>query len=251
MPSSAKNTSLSVEFRLWQFQAQAGWVVSVTGVDMTAAAGTKTYTSSEATQPWCFISADGTALTRNRIKVYVNGALVVPSTYSINFKGASVTFNSPPGGAVTADIDYFAAHVVENFEEQEDQVVEEILKELDLPIIAYGLTGWGETPFAVGSTVADRSYPLTIDALCQDDGQKKDLGDDLSRYIKVIPLLDFSEGWVLTSAGDANTSLDLAAIRIGQLRVLDVRAAWPNPRRGGSDKEKHRVLVTASVKNVV
>ena len=252
MASCARNTSLSVEYRLWQILVQAGWTLFVEGealvpVDPQAT----TFQHPDIKQPWVFLDTSGKKATRNRVDVYVDGTLANRDDYTIDFLAGTVAFNTAPQGAVTVDFNYFVANVVENYPEGDDPVVAQTLEKWHLPAIAYGLTGFRGNAFAIGSTALDRVYPLTIDVLCSDDGQKKDLADDLVRYLQVIPLIDFSAHWALTASNEADSIFNPTTQALGFLRVGDLNVAWPNPRKGGSDKEKHRVLITATLKNVV
>jgi hypothetical protein len=250
--TSARNTSLSIEYRLWQILAQAGWFTSVTGELLVAdPTNPLAFGSADIKQPWVFLDADAKNASRDRVNVYLDGTLVNPMSYKINFLTGQVIFPSAPTGAVTADFDYFVAGVIENFEEGDDQVVAKILEVITLPVVAYGLSGFSGTGFAIGSTALDRSYPLTIDALCQDDGQKKDLGDDLVRYLACIPMIDFTTHSPLNADRDVDTEFDFDGQKLGYLRPSGFGLSFPNPRKGGSDKEKHRALVTVNVKNVV
>src|ERR1035437_3629555 len=177
--TSARNTSLSIEYRLWQILVQSGWCASLLAESLVAdPTNTLSFGSADIKQPWVFFDSAVKNTSRERVNVYVGGTLVDPTTYTVNFITGRVLFTSAPAGAVTADFDYFIAGVMENFEEGEDQVVTPILDMVTLPVVAYGITGFSGSPFAIGSSSLDRSYPLTITVLCQDDGQKKDLGDD-------------------------------------------------------------------------
>jgi len=252
MKSTIRNSFLSVEYRLWQVLVQANWVITETGVPLTAVAGASgTYTSLDIPFPWCFLDSNGLNPTRDRVKIYENAALVDPADYTLDFRNRTVTFKVPPTGTVTADLDYFACSVIENFEEEQDQVNSVPMKIARMPLIAYGLSGMTGIPFAIGTTAIDRNYTLIINASCINDGQKKDLADDLVTRLMAIPLLDFSAGEFLTSTGEANLGFDATEQQVSHFRVSAIRCSFPDPHRGGSDSQKHRLVFSATLKNVV
>ena len=94
------------------------------------------------------------------------------------------------------------------------------------------------------------TYPLEVTLFCTDDGQRKDLADDILEGLKAVPLLDMADTPFLTDTGDANLDFNCNRQRLGFANVFNRLSRLLHPRVGGLDKERYRALVTANIKNV-
>jgi len=90
---------------------------------------------------------------------------------------------------------------------------------------------------------------LTIDLLCENDGQRKDLADDILDGIRAIPLLVLAANSFLLPTGDANLTFNYTTQKLNFANVFDRNSRTLEPRTGGLDKERYRSMVTANVKS--
>lgn len=245
---STRNLTLSLEYRFYQIMVQAGWTLSVTGVPLVAVKGAgvpaNTYAAKDITMPWCFFDGDQKNTNRVGIRIYAGTRIVDQANYTLNFRDGQVSFKTMPTGTLTADLSYFVARVREGYPEEEE------LTNADLPIVAFNVEGQQASPFAVGSAADLLTYPLEVTLFCTDDGQRKDLADDILEGLKAVPLLDMADTPFLTDTGDANLDFNCARQRLGFANVFNRLSRLLHPRVGGLDKERYRALVTANIKNV-
>ena len=250
MASTTRNVSMSLQYRLWQLMYQWGWYYSDEAAPLASVSGdgVPPYSYSYSIDngyPWVFWDANTKNPSLAHITVYRNGVPVSPAIYAVDFAQGRISFKSQVTGAISADVSHFTFHLTEGYPDKDR------LEMLDLPIIAYEVEGKRGSPFAIGTVARDWSFPVTIDILAQDDGQRKDLLDSITYGLLRMPFFDMAGAWLLTPQGDINTSFNADIQRQGILRVArDPDGRMLPPRQGGSDKERWRAMVTAEFRVV-
>lgn len=245
---STRDLTLSIEYRIYQLMAQRGWVFSETAVAMTAITGdnipANSYTAASIMQPWYFFDNSILNTSRSKVVIYRNGTVLNPTAYTVDFRHGRISFPAHASGTITADITHFAAEVREGYPQDEE------LSMATLPIAAFNIEGKQPKPFAVGSATDLNTYPLTIDLLCENDGQRKDLADDILDGIRAIPLLEMAGHSFLLPNNDINPDFNYTSQMLGFANVFGRNARTLEPRTGGLDKERFRSMLTASVKSI-
>ena len=245
-----RDISMSIEYRLWQLMYNAGWYVSVNAAPLVADTRTGAPANSYCIQdtgfglkPWVFFDANTVNSRPDHITIYSNGNPANPGTYSLDFLNGRVSFNNPTTATISADLYFFPFNVRKGY--PKETAATQLLQQSELPIIAYETTGFGGPPCDLRSTARDNRIPLTVYLMCRNDGERMDMGHDISRGLTTVQIFDMRSQWILTPTGNNNLNFNAGVQTQGWLRVgRDPEYRAINPVVNASTKQMFQGMVS-------
>lgn len=252
--SEGKNIVTSVEYRLWGILRQNGWwntyldspLTQSTGVDEVTKIPIPDNTYFYEANPHPFVFIDPfNEVTASGFAVYDDGIPLSPSGYSIDYMNARITLNLPPSGAVTADLNIFEVGVRSGYPDDHE------LELMDLPVVAFQPQTDDGEPFFIGTALQLNRRYFNIYIMAKNRGQQVDLMNDLRKFIRYIPYVDYSDHEPLNENKQLDLEFSYADQLESQMFVLGgIRGTYLEPRPGGSDKEKFRALIAFEIEKV-
>lgn len=254
MKSESRNVYLSVEYRIWGILRQQGWYNQFNGVTLTPLSGIEeltqdpypanTFQYQDYIRPIVFIDEFNNP-SPSGLVVYVNNVPQPSGNYTVDWIDQRITFPAAPTGTVTADMTLFDVMVREGYPEQHE------LQVLDLPVIAVEIINDDGRDAVLGTFLQFNNRFVNLFVMAKNRGQRMDLTNDMRRWVRFVPYIDYSWGEPLDENNALDLSFNYADALIDRMACPHgVKGDYLQPRQGGLDKERYRSLISFELERI-
>lgn len=174
------------------------------------------------------------------VAVHINGALVDPSDYTINYRFGYVKFNEvkTSSDVVTLDYSYNWAYIIPGW--NQDTFVS--------PSISIEIGATRRSPLSLGG-VYWQLFRFYINVFAPTEAARDDMVDSITQALMTdIPLIDYNSQYPYNKDGTKNSSFDSAAQQIGSLTLDSLPSITNNPTRQSDATERGRALIEVTYK---
>jgi hypothetical protein len=243
-----RNVDRSIFYRLFAILRQNDWYYQLDDEPLLQVkdpnVAENTY-AIDGRRPFVFLKEDAEVWASGVWRVREDGVPLPSGSYKVNYRDGLITFADAHSGALTVDGWAFTVLVREGYPTDEE------LELIELPIIAYEIESSDSQNFDIGTALKFRDRFVTVDMMARNKGEAQDLCDDLERFLAAIPVCDLNAHQPLKEDFDVDLAFSFADQYVGRVRIVGgIHSDLLRPRQGGSDKERHRALITFNAERV-